>query len=192
MNLGEIESAKERLRIPEIWRLLQCPGEPGTSCQAPYREDRKPSFSVYRDGMRWKDFGSGEGGDAIDFLGKVRGVTNGEAVRQFLELASGIPCEPPRRFRQKVEHKERPKPNLTGFRRGWVHELDQLAATRRITRKAVEVARDMGLLRFAQICGFNSWVIRDESALCAEGRRLNAKPYPALERLPERKAHTMT
>lgn len=66
-----------------------------------------------------------------------------------------------------------------------------MAASRRIDRKSVEVARDIALLRFSQLCGFNSWIIRDESALCAEARRLNARPYPALERLPERKAHTI-
>jgi hypothetical protein len=191
LGRAEIESAKERLRIPELWNLLGCQGEPGMSCKAPYREDRKPSFSVYRDGLRWKDFGTGEGGDAIDFLGKVVGVTNGEAVRQFLERAQGVRCNSVGPYRQEVVRKERPKPDLTGFRRGWSRELDQVAASRRIHRKAVEVARDMGILRFAQVCGYNSWIIKDESELCAEARRLCAKPYPAIDRLPERKAHTV-
>jgi CHC2 zinc finger len=191
MRASELDAAKERLRIPELWHLLGCPGEPGKSCRAPYREDRKPSFSIYADGMRFYDFATGEGGDAIDFLGKVVGVTNGEAIRQFLERASGIPVESVRRFQNDEERKERPKPNLTGFRRGWPHELDQLAATRRISRKAVEAAHDTGLLRFAQVCGYNSWIIKDESGLCAEARRLNAEPYTALDRLPERKAHTI-
>jgi hypothetical protein len=188
---SELDAAKERLRIPELWHLLGCPGEPGKSCRAPYREDRKPSLSIYADGTRFYDFATGEGGDAIDFLGKVVGVTNGETIRQFLERASGVPVESVRRFHKDEERKERPKPNLTGFRRGWPQELDQLAATRRISRKAVEVARDIGLLRFARVCGYNSWIIKDESGLCAEARRLNAKPYPVLDRLPERKAHTI-
>jgi hypothetical protein len=190
MKDSELDAAKERLRIPELWHLLGCSGEPGKSCRAPYREDRKPSLSIYAGGMRWYDFATGEGGDAIDFLGKVVGVTNGEAIRQFLERVNGIPVESVRPRRDK-EREERPKPNLTGFRRGWTEELDQLAASRRISRKAVEVARDIGLLRFAQVCGFNSWIIRDESALCAEARRLNAKFYPAIGKLPQRKAHTI-
>ena len=41
------ESAKERLTIPELWRLLNLPGNPGRSCRSPFREDRNPSFSVY-------------------------------------------------------------------------------------------------------------------------------------------------
>jgi hypothetical protein len=93
MKGSELDAAKDRLRIPELWHLLGCPGEPGKSCRAPYREDRKPSLSIYAGGMRWYDFATGEGGDAIDFLGKVVGVANGEAIRQFLERASGIPVE---------------------------------------------------------------------------------------------------
>lgn len=46
------------------------------------------------------------------------------------------------------------------------------------------------------MCGYHSWILFDQSGLCAEGRRLNRKPYPALAisgkiRLSERKAHTL-
>jgi hypothetical protein len=49
----------------------------------------------------------------------------------------------------------------------------------------------MGLLRFGEICGFPSWVVTDSSGMCAEGRRLDGKPYPATKQLNRRKAHTI-
>jgi hypothetical protein len=189
MYRSELDAAKERLRIPELWHLLGCPGEPGRSCQAPYREDRKPSFSIYGGGLRWKDFATGEGGDAIDFLGKVVGVTNGEAVRQFLERANGVVRMAPQR---KLTPKQRPRPDLGMLRRGRPRELAGVAATRNIYLKAAEVAHDMGTLRFGLVCDRPSWIATDTSGLCAEARRLDGRPYPAIGTiLAERKAHTL-
>lgn len=42
----------------------------GTACSSPLRDDKHPSFSIYRDDQgvyRWKDFATGESGDAINF-----------------------------------------------------------------------------------------------------------------------------
>lgn len=33
-----LEVAKERLSIPDLWRLLNLPGKPGRSCRSPFRE----------------------------------------------------------------------------------------------------------------------------------------------------------
>jgi hypothetical protein len=186
---SELDAAKERLRIPELWHLLGCPGEPGRNCQAPYREDRKPSLSIYAGGLRWKDFATGEGGDAIDFLGKVVGVTNGEAVRQFLERANGVVQMAPQR---KLMPKHRPQPDFRMLRAGRPWELARVAATRNIYLKAAEVAHDMGTLRFGLVCKRPSWIVTDSSGLCAEARRLDGRPYPALGTVfAERKAHTL-
>jgi hypothetical protein len=186
---SDLDAAKDRLRIPELWHLLGCPGEPGRSCQAPYREDRKSSFSIYAGGLRWKDFATGEGGDAIDFLGKVTGVTNGEAIRQFLERADSFVRMIPQRT---ITPRERSKPDLKCLRSGGIRELARVAATRNIHLKAAEVAQDMGTLRFGLVCKRPSWIVTDSSGLCAEARRLDGKPYAAIGTvLPERKAHTL-
>ena len=59
-----LQAATERLTIPELWRLLNLPGNPGRSCRSPFREDHNPSFSIYDSGHLWKDHGTGLGGDA--------------------------------------------------------------------------------------------------------------------------------
>jgi DNA primase len=87
MNRNTLDEAKQRLRIPELWRLLNLPGVPAKSCRCPWRDDHNPSFSVFADGMRWRDFATDEGGDAIDFLAKARGLSLGEAIHEFKRLA---------------------------------------------------------------------------------------------------------
>lgn len=119
MSRTEIASAKNRLRIPELWRLLELSGEPARICHSPFREDRKASFSVYDDGRQAKDFATGDHFDAIDFLGKARGITNGEAVRQFLELANGRPCTPaPISLASKRKVEDSILPDLSWLRDG--------------------------------------------------------------------------
>jgi len=91
MNNNDLADAKQRLRIPELWRLLNLPGQPGKSCRAPWRDDHNPSFSVFDDGLRWRDFAADEGGDAIDFLARARGLSLADAISEFKKLAGITP-----------------------------------------------------------------------------------------------------
>jgi hypothetical protein len=196
MSRAKIDHAKDRLRIPELWRILKLQGDPARICHSPFREDLKPSFSVYDDGRQAKDFATGEHFDAIDFLGKARGITNGEAVLQFLELADGRPCSPVALFPES-KHRvvESILPDLSWLREGSESELRRVADSRGLDFAAVLTAQDMGLLRIGEIRGLSSWILTDCSKRCAEGRRLNGKPYPACKtkqrELGVRKAHTI-
>ena len=83
--------AKQTYTIPEMWRMLQMPGEPkvGMNC-SPFREERKPSFSIYDGGRRFKDHGgNGEQGDVIAFLQAATDSSHAE-IRDFLIEHLGI------------------------------------------------------------------------------------------------------
>lgn len=90
----DIPALKERLRIPEVWHALGLQGQPAAACRSPFREDKTPSFSIYKDGRRWKDFATGQGGDVIDFIAMAREISTAEATRLFLDLA-GVPRPAP-------------------------------------------------------------------------------------------------
>lgn len=86
-----IKEAKERVRIPDLWRILNITGRaprPVEVIRSPFRDDSRESFSVFADGKRFKDHGTGEGGDAISFYAMARGIENREAVKEFINLAS--------------------------------------------------------------------------------------------------------
>src|SRR5258707_3844340 len=89
-----IDEAKTRFTIPVLWRLFNLRGDPGSPCCSPFREDRNPSFSVSEDGRRWIDFATGERGDAVDFLAKIRRISNPEAWLELLKLAEGTMPQP--------------------------------------------------------------------------------------------------
>jgi hypothetical protein len=190
-NGAAIKAAKDSLRIPELWRLCGFEGNPSACCQSPFRADRKPSFSVYADGLRWKDFASGEEGDAIDFLGKARDLENGRAVREFLALAlvrgsvSRVVSEPP--F-NRVEER---RPDLSRFRLGSAVEIEAVAKSRGIDPRAICLAQEMGCLLFGSVYGLPSWILTDVSGRCAEARRIDRLPYPADTTKAERKAHSL-
>ena len=73
IDRSEIDAAKERVRIPELWRILNLPGEPpskdGVKFRSPLRPDNHANCSL-SDGCRlMTDWSRGQHYDAIKFLG---------------------------------------------------------------------------------------------------------------------------
>ncbi|MFC5454702.1 CHC2 zinc finger domain-containing protein [Prosthecobacter fluviatilis] len=198
----DIPALKQRLRIPEVWRALGLTGQPAHVCRSPFRQDRSPSFSIYQDGRRWKDFATGEEGDVIDFIAAARQTGKGEALQHFLELA-GVPCQPSRPLPpparkspppQKAEpQKEQAQPDgvNVALQNGTEADRRLVAETRRISPEAVSLALALRTLTFAIVRGFRCWVLTDAQGRCAEARRLDGLPFPECGTLGRRKAHTL-
>src|SRR5712671_5487220 len=93
ISRSEIDAAKDRVRLPELCRILKLPGElpsrDGVKFPSPLRPDVHPSCSLYDGGRRMKDWSTGKDYDAVDFLGEALSLRNGEAIRRFLEIANG-------------------------------------------------------------------------------------------------------
>jgi hypothetical protein len=90
MNEFLLKRAIERLTIPDVWELLGIPGEPhiGRNVRSPLRDDdENPSFSIYADGRRAKDHGTGWEGDSFDFYQARTGTSAKDAFKPFIELA---------------------------------------------------------------------------------------------------------
>jgi hypothetical protein len=88
--MSELKEAIQRLPIPVLWSLLGLPGTVRSNCcvRSPLRDDdRRPSFSIYATGTRWKDFGTGAGGDSFDFYQAVKGMDAKQAWRPFIDLS---------------------------------------------------------------------------------------------------------
>jgi hypothetical protein len=81
-----IEEAKAGFTIPVLWRLFNLRGDPGSPCRSPFREDRSPSFSVCYEGRGWRDHATAEAGGAVEFLAKIKGISNEEAFIELLNL----------------------------------------------------------------------------------------------------------
>jgi hypothetical protein len=191
-----IEAIKSRLLIPEVWRRLELPGEPGKCCASPFRPDKKPSFSVFMDGQRFRDHASGEGGSVLDFIQLALKLPLDGALQWAREQCGGGAVVLPRatascplRLGKQAASgtaKVKPSPPL---RRGSVAELQALAALRGVSVITLAEAQSAGLLAFAEVWGRAAWVVCDPGGRIAEGRRLDGLMWEAYGSMPARKCH---
>lgn len=176
-----LERAKQQLGIPELWERRGWPGKPGRTCPVPYREDRKPSGSVFRDGLLFHDFATGETLDAPALLAKVEDLSMAEACRRFLGLAGvqpdaaadNAPTRPPRRASADI----RTKPTLPPLRQPTADEIEAIAEQRGIRPGGCELARLLGLLHVASWHGLPVWAIADKTRWSCQYRRLDGRPF---------------
>jgi hypothetical protein len=190
-----IDLAKERLSIPTLWRWLDLPGEPKTSCLSPFRDERHPSFSIYDRGRRAKDHATGENFDGPSFLAKARDLTIEQALKIFVALARGesslSACYDQTSYGKKAGEVTRPKPNLSKFRMPTTQEIRAIARDRQLDLAALAITKQLGCLKTGNVCGYLSWLLTDPAGWNGEGRRFGRLTYPAHRELRERKAHTI-
>src|SRR5713101_3714376 len=86
---ANIHEAKQKLPLPALMHRLGLGEHAKKSARCPFHEDKRNSFSVWRNGNGWFfkcHAGCGEG-DEITFLEKYRSVSNSDAIKLFLEMA---------------------------------------------------------------------------------------------------------
>src|SRR6266540_3742129 len=181
MQRLSLEAAKDRLRIPNLWRHFGFSGEPKTSCRCPWREDHHPSFSVSDDGCLWHDFTTNEGGDAIDFLARASGLSRADACRKFIELARGGHIAP--HLKPAPPKKERPR--FQCFERGSIAELKRLSQLRNMSLEGLQFAIERGLLWFATLRGLRAWIVTDGERVNAQARRIDGGLWEHLDGSPK-------
>lgn len=169
-----LEQAKARLSVPALWQQLGLPGKPGANCRSPFRQDRRPSFSVFANGERWHDFATGEQGDAVDFLAAARQLDKSEAARELIRLAGMAP--PPR----PVVEARRPL-QLPPLSPGSPDQHRRLAELRGLAVEGIALAAQRGLLRFGTWHGRAAWFVLDSTQRNVQARRLDGKMWQEIE-----------
>jgi hypothetical protein len=197
MSLKEkLQLAEIRLPLPALAQLLgleicEWPG----ACRSPFREERRPSFSwrFAQDGRaRWKDFGTGEGGDSAAFLAKALGLSNREALKRYLELAgvsdtdSGSlpvgpqfkPVLPKPILPAKVKLQEKPK-LPEDLHPGCREEIEDLLKLRDwdVPVEHLDEVSKLGLLRFGTWQGKRAWFLVDPAGRFFEARRMDGQKW---------------
>ena len=199
-NGDPLQRAKERLSIFDLWRILDLPSNPGKSCYSPFRNDgKRPGFSVWKQGHAWHDFGTGEGGDQIDFLAKATGLNRPDSCRELIRL-SGITQN------SKNEQKSSPQSidktesscgenkrllQLPVIRKGNLKELKSLSRLRNVSVESLNIASDRNILWFSDIVDGNInvtiWIITDLERRNAQARRLDGRLWQSLDGQPKAK-----
>jgi hypothetical protein len=82
-----LHRAIDRVTIDQLWEHFGFEPRKTNPVCSPFRNDRNPSFSIYDQGRRFKDHGSGHQGDSFDFYQCATGKTSSEAFVEFVGLA---------------------------------------------------------------------------------------------------------
>jgi CHC2 zinc finger len=179
INLAE---AKNLLRIPDLWRLCRLPCEARKSCRCPFHQDRHDSFSVFNDGLRWKCFAGCGGGDAVDFLQQVRGLSQADACRELIHLAGGkmlipVNLKQGRSSRQIAPREIRLDNATPGDEKQW----QMLASLRNVSVDSISLAVGRGLVVFGNHKGHSAWFVTDSTRCNAQARRMDGLRWAELE-----------
>ena len=103
-----IRQIRERLDIVEFvgqYTPLKKTGRTYSGI-SPFRTERTPSFHIWPDEQRWRDFGSNEGGDIFNFVMKAENLDFKDALALLAERA-GIALTPDSGKRTNTEAEER-------------------------------------------------------------------------------------
>jgi hypothetical protein len=214
MKKGDLALAKQTIMVREAWVKLALPGDvperDGVTFRCPFptshaHGDQTPSFNIYHNGSRFKCFGCGKQGGVVDLIAWAMEISECEACKVLIKWAGNrgegvIPVKrvarrtvPKGGWSSEPAHTVTEKPRVTPprWRLGNLNEKRLLAETRSISLDAVELASRSGVLRFANVCNFPSWVLHDGSFRAIEARRIDRLQFPKLRRLPKRKAHSI-
>lgn len=180
-----LRDLKARISIPEAWRLLGLPGEPRRSCRSPFRQDKSPSFSIFAEDRRFKDFATGEGGDVIDFVQAATGCTPKDAICRVWDWAGGSVSTPPPTARKRpAMAAAAPFDGLTGLalEEPSFRDVIQIAQARDWPFFAgIEIARLRGLLVTATVPhrgeSHRAWLLTDQDRKSAQARRLDGETW---------------
>ena len=206
MERGLIERVKDCFTIADAWHALGLEGRPAKSCRTPWRDDRRPSFSVFAESRRWFDHSSGEGGDVVDFVKAAADLDTAAAVRWCAARAGLVADEsgtvkPRPRAPRRPEPMKKPEPWPT-LRPGTAEEKKALASLRGFSLAGIELAARRGLLHFGiydAACpwrqhwrGLSFWAVADEARRLVELRLLSGEYWPERDgSSPRRKAHSI-
>lgn len=86
MNESIFEKVKEVARIDEVVEHFGVRLDRYGKALCPFHNEKTPSFSIKGEENIFKCFGCGEGGDAIDFVAKYKGVEPIEAAKVIAEM----------------------------------------------------------------------------------------------------------
>ena len=192
-----IRNLRARCPLPVLMRRMGFASHAKPNCRSPFREDAKPSWGIFqRDGRWfWKDFGTDEAGDEIDFIVRARELQHRKhartlAVAYWNRVADGTAAATETKG-AAIQPSARSKPNCTGFHAGTPDQIARLAKLRDISAGALELASRSGILVFGAFSEHEVFGVTDASGNALEVRRLDGQQFPASGVVGERKSHSI-
>lgn len=179
----DLSEIKSRLNIFEVASRLgiEIKGNGRLIC-SPFRQDRKPSFSISPDGQLFNDFATGDKGDLIDFYALATKQSKGESIKDLSEwkgLANTKPTTYPRfKTERPTQQPEptHPRPNIPPLQ--WSDKgARRLQDMRGYSIEGQRIAFERGVFGFCEYKGLPAWLITDGAGRIAQARRVDGFQY---------------
>jgi hypothetical protein len=172
-----VPDIKARISIPMVAERFFSGWQPKVSCKSPFREEDRPSFSVYANGTKWKDQATGNGGSVIDFYMQCKSCDRAQAIADLKGWLDGgtvnvapiirAPAAPKVEERKPQVHPELRKPTVA--------ELEEISEWRSISVPALQIAVDRGFLWTATSTnfGYECLIVTDQTRKNYRVRRMD-------------------
>ena len=204
----DLNALKAKCPMPMLMKKLGMEQYAKKSCPSPFRTDKDASWGIFEGDKGWmfKDFGTGEFGDEINLLAKVKKMDSKkdfvallkyydqiahEAEVVVVSAGTELKAEAMEVKQDSAELKEKPKPNREGFGPGSVDQITELAELRGYKERALMCAQGSELLVFGKWNGLEVYGITDCSGRVLEIRRLDGKPFSSYGGSGQRKSHAI-
>lgn len=213
--MNSIATCKQRLPLPELLVRLglfdQAPKAGNHKCPL-HHERNGASFGMDPKNEGWVWICRGKcatGGDELSLLETFLGLETKAAIRAYEHLAGigGLasfspPCEGANAFTPAYHRPLIPNPAPVilkpmpielphDLHKGSFEECATVSQLRAVPVETTLLMSKAGLLAFAKVAGFPSWIVLDDTRLIAEARRMDGALYPQWGSLAERKTHTL-
>ena len=195
---------KQQCPLPVLMKHLGLEQYARPSSKSPFRNDDHASWGIFQtaQGWRFKDHGTGEGGDEITFLANHLNLDQRASFPSLLAIYQAVahkvtatnPQTNPPAASHPAETTALPTttlPDRTGFGSGTDEQRRQLAELRGFTGEAIAWAVERGVLVFGGWHGNECYGICDQSGRIVELRCLDGSNFPAVGGLQERKSHAL-
>jgi len=166
-----------------------------SNCASPFRSDQHASWGIFNHNGRWlfKDFATGECGDEIRFLAKLKGLDSKQDFLKLLDVYSTLAKSTSSEHQMQLPAQTRrvELPDQLFLRDGTQDELRKLAELRGISYEGLHFAQLRGVLQFGKCWASDVFAVTDRSGYLGEVRRLDGEAFPASPRFAGHKSHTL-
>ena len=156
-------------------------------CLCPFHRERTPSCFITPDRGTFYCFGCGAKGSVIDYYSFKRGVQTSDAIRELGRRVVATGSRSPQLRQPSCRDTDAALSplRLKGMERGSSHDLHELTKLRNVRVEALALAQKDGVLFFATLHGFRSWIITDNQRFVAQARRLDGRGWEHLDDTPK-------
>lgn len=182
-----LEKAKDNITISSAGRRLDLDIEMygDGSYLSPLRPESRPSFSVYADDTRWKDFGTDEGGDVVDFVAQALAMDSGDPSdldpAEAAKLIIKWDREGPTRYEASIARSRKNPPSQKpvldkyfeqpSFRDPLPGEIEAIRINRDLKNDSgIQALMSRGMLKFCDRYSVPCWCLLDDSGHNAQVR----------------------